>query len=119
MPVKDAIDLIHRFKGIACLAHPWLYKDPQAVMRYFYEAGVDGMECFPPAHHQKEDAAMYYAFAQEHRLLVTSGSDYHGNHAIIHSNVGSKDPEVLPGNNIYREDEWERTRKVFEENNII
>ena len=78
MSIEDALDLIHRYKGIACLAHPWLYKDPQAVVQYFFEHGVEGMECFPPAHHQKEDSSWYYEFAKAHDLLVTSGSDYHG-----------------------------------------
>lgn len=47
-------------------------------MKHFYEIGVDGMECFPPPHKQDENSHIYYEFAKEHNLLVTSGSDYHG-----------------------------------------
>ena len=136
MPNHEAIQLIHKYNGIACLAHPWydwlinsfillykqlpalirmelvrnrLTKDPEAVTKYFVEIGVDGMECFPPKHHQDENSGYFYDFAKKHNLYVTSGSDYHG----------SKDPEVLPGDNIYNEEEWERTSNLFKEKNIL
>lgn len=55
-----------------------LTNNPPSVMKHFYEIGVDGMECFPPPHKQDENSHIYYEFAKEHNLLVTSGSDYHG-----------------------------------------
>ena len=75
---EEAIQLIHRYNGIACLAHPWLYSDNDRVMEHFVSIGVDGMECFPPAHKMEADSEKYYEFAKKHNLLVTSGSDYHG-----------------------------------------
>lgn len=129
MPTYEAVNLIHRYNGIASLAHPWfeytfklisrLTANPQAVMEHFAEIGVDGMECFPPQHHQNESSPMFYQFAKEHQLLVTSGSDYHGTIKFFVLAIGTKEPEVLPGDNIYREEEWERVLKVFQSKNII
>ena len=40
--------------------------------------GVDGIEVYT-SYHRRETAEFYLKFAQENHLLVTCGSDYHGN----------------------------------------
>lgn len=72
----DAIALIHEAGGVAIWAHP----RPDALTRLlpqFLEWGLDGIECFRPRLSPAETAVVEGA-ARAHDLLVTGGSDWHG-----------------------------------------
>ena len=75
LPVAEAITLIHGAGGLAVLAHPGVGNvDPQ--IEGFVAAGLDGIECFHPAH----DAAKtehYRGMARLFGLRETGGSDFH------------------------------------------
>lgn len=84
---KDVIDLIHEAGGIAILAHPMeqirkdekpedFYKRVLVIMKKFIEYGIDGIECSHPSASESETAALRQ-FAAEHKLIATSGSDFH------------------------------------------
>jgi 3',5'-nucleoside bisphosphate phosphatase len=76
MSAIEAIQLIHRARGVAVLAHPGLNHTDE-VIPSIVEAGLDGIECF----HTKHSTSMtehYLEMADEHKLLVTGGSDCHG-----------------------------------------
>lgn len=75
--VKEAIDFVHQYHGIACLAHPWLCSDPTSVCKQAIELGIDGLECFPPKHHESYGTEEYVDIAKEHHLVCSSGSDFH------------------------------------------
>ena len=47
-------------------------------MNEVVRCGIDGMECFPPSHLPCTGTDKYIAFARQHGLIMTSGSDYHG-----------------------------------------
>lgn len=32
MSTEEVVDLIHRYNGLACVAHPWYYKDPRLIV---------------------------------------------------------------------------------------
>ena len=49
-------------------------------MNEVVRCGIDGMECFPPAHLPCTGTDKYINFARQHGLIMTSGSDYHGMH---------------------------------------
>jgi len=72
----DAIELIHRARGLAVLAHPALNRlDPR--IPDLVEMGLDGLECYHTKHNTGT-VAHYLAIARQFDLLVTGGSDCHG-----------------------------------------
>lgn len=73
---RDAIDLIHDSGGIAVWAHPRFDVFADEIGR-FTEWGLDGIECFRPRCDATESLRLE-EYARSHRLLVTGGSDWHG-----------------------------------------
>jgi predicted metal-dependent phosphoesterase TrpH len=93
---EEVIAIVHRAGGIVSLAHPGRTRidDRIAALR---DAGLDAIEVY----HSDHDPAMvttYLAMARQLDLLVTGGSDFHG------------DPThgIEPGGSRLPEDEWAR-----------
>jgi predicted metal-dependent phosphoesterase TrpH len=76
MGAADAIDLIHGAGGVAVLAHPGLNRTDE-VIPDMVEAGLDGIECFHTKH-STATSEHYLEIADRFQLLVTGGSDCHG-----------------------------------------
>ncbi len=74
--VREVIDLIHSAGGIAVLAHPYLYEN-EALLEELTEKGLDGVEVWHPTHNEEQVGALK-DFAEQHHLLMTGGSDFHG-----------------------------------------
>jgi predicted metal-dependent phosphoesterase TrpH len=73
----EAIKLIKDSKGIPVLAHPYtLHKDE--LITEFAEKGLMGLEAYYPEHSQSM-VNFYLNLAKKFNLLVTGGSDCHGN----------------------------------------
>jgi predicted metal-dependent phosphoesterase TrpH len=73
---EAVFDEIHAAGGVASLAHPGLYQQDQWIAG-FVESGLDAIE----AYHSRHDAgatAKYLQLATRFKLVVTGGSDYHG-----------------------------------------
>lgn len=72
----EAIALIQKAGGIAVLAHPMLTKVDELIPG-FVEAGLGGIEAYYP---NTTDTVMnfYEGLAKKHGLVVTGGSDAHG-----------------------------------------
>lgn len=73
---QEAITLIKEAGGAAVLAHPGLYDDDELVQELIV-FGLDGIE----VNHPDNDAGQrerYTAWANEHGLVMTGGSDFHG-----------------------------------------
>jgi 3',5'-nucleoside bisphosphate phosphatase len=69
-------DEIHAAGGVASLAHPGLYQHDEWIAG-FVESGLDAIE----AYHSRHDSgatAMYLQLADRLGLVVSGGSDYHG-----------------------------------------
>lgn len=76
---EDVIALIRRAGGVASLAHPALVRNDALIPR-LAAAGLQALE----ARHSDHDAAAerhYRALAGAHGLVVTGGSDFHGDSA--------------------------------------
>ena len=76
---ETVVGIIHDAGGIASLAHPGKFSLESRV-RALAQAGLDAVEVFHPDH----DATLverYRALARELRLLMTGGSDFHGDPA--------------------------------------
>lgn len=72
----DVIGIITRAGGIASLAHPGLLKRDDLIPDMI-DVGLTAIEAF----HSEHDPATtehYLTFAERHRILVSGGSDYHG-----------------------------------------
>lgn len=76
MSPAEAIALIHGASGLAVLAHPGI-GDVSRFINDLVPVGLDGIEVYHP-NHNSQHRAWYKKIAQEHNLLITGGSDFHG-----------------------------------------
>ncbi|MEE2753135.1 MAG: PHP domain-containing protein [Candidatus Latescibacterota bacterium] len=76
MSPSEAFRVIHEAGGVAVLAHPVLYRS-DTMLSGLVEEGLDGIEVWH-IKHKAEDSRRYSAFAEEHGLLRSGGSDCHG-----------------------------------------
>ena len=81
MSPEKSIKMIKDAGGIAVLAHPYTLDLKKEKMRQtvgeLCEMGLDGMEIYYPMHNEYL-RKQYLALAEEFDLLVTGGSDFHG-----------------------------------------
>jgi hypothetical protein len=97
---EEVIAIIHEAGGLASLAHPGL-TNVDARLTALRDAGLDAIE----AYHSDHDAATrdrYLCVARDLNLLVTGGSDYHGDpaHGVSPGMV------ALPEHEFQRFSEW-------------
>jgi 3',5'-nucleoside bisphosphate phosphatase len=74
---KQVIDIIKLSSGIPVIAHPGLSRLDKVLPRLISE-GIEGIEAYHSEHSAGTGSA-YEALARAHGLLVTGGSDFHGN----------------------------------------
>ncbi len=75
---EQAIEAIHASGGIAVLAHPGANAGMQDDLAdKLLSLPVDGVEVFS-SYHTDTTAKFYLKKAQEKKLLITGGSDFHG-----------------------------------------
>lgn len=73
---QDAIRIVHDASGLASLAHPGL-SDRDALIPMLATAGLDAIEA-RHSDHAPDTEARYRAMAQDLGLLISGGSDFHG-----------------------------------------
>lgn len=73
------IGIIHEAQGLASLAHPGLTRCDQLIPS-LVDAGLDALEA-RHTDHDAETESRYRAMARERGLLITGGSDFHGDTA--------------------------------------
>jgi predicted metal-dependent phosphoesterase TrpH len=86
--VREAIATIHNAGGLAVWAHPFwdvhAGADVLATLRRYVDAGIDGVEAFYVTYSRTQTVLLLEA-AQEHALLTTGSSDFHGpTHRLFH-----------------------------------
>ena len=74
---EQAIKLIKKAGGIPVLAHPYILKKDELIHK-FIEQGIMGLEVHY-AEHSQSMVNFYRNIAKEKGLLITGGSDFHGN----------------------------------------
>lgn len=81
MEPERAISLILQAGGIPVLAHPLLYKLPPAeletLLKRLTDAGLKGLEVYYSSN-TRFDEQICYSLANRFGLLMTGGSDFHG-----------------------------------------
>lgn len=77
----EAISMIHKAGGLTVLAHPATLNLHGELFEDFLDKlisyGLDGIEVFAPLHSEQQTLD-YLALAKEKNILVTGGSDFHG-----------------------------------------
>ncbi|MGL5978807.1 MAG: PHP domain-containing protein [Erysipelotrichaceae bacterium] len=64
--------------GVVIVAHPKMnLKNDPALVSQLIDEGIDGFEVYC-SYHNREDQAFYLSYCQQHDLLQTCGSDFHG-----------------------------------------
>lgn len=79
---QEAIQLINRAGGVAVLAHPGLIKAPETypmgeLIDDLVTMGLNGIEAHH-TDHSEEQTRYFEKMAQNRGLLITGGSDFHG-----------------------------------------
>lgn len=98
LSTEKVIEVIHNAGGLAVLAHPMEQRRRNesfeefrprlyALLDRMVEYGIDGLECFHPSA-SPEQSELFVAYAKEHGLMITRGSDFHSrenrNYEIFH-----------------------------------
>lgn len=92
---EEAVQVILKADGIPVLAHPgWGFHE--LLIPGLVQAGLEGLEVYYPDHTPAMQAH-YLSVAKEHNLLVTGGTDYHGEGFATKVAIGSQyvPPEVV------------------------
>ncbi|MBE0690790.1 MAG: PHP domain-containing protein [Anaerolineae bacterium] len=88
---EEAIQFIHSAGGVAVLAHPGLLPDYRAMVQRLVPAGLDGVEVYHPENSQTVRLNLS-GLAQQYDLVVTGGSDFHGQAIKANARPGMTDP---------------------------
>lgn len=88
--VNYVLDLIHSSRGVAVMAHPYLFGSGNVeLLDELIEKGkLDGIEV---AHFSATESQREYLSAKcrEHGLIATGGSDFHGLYNSVPTHIGS------------------------------
>lgn len=74
--VEETVDLIHKAKGLAVIAHPHLINNEE-ILRDLLEMDFDGIEGYY-ARFSREDEERWVRIGNRKGWLITGGSDFHG-----------------------------------------
>ncbi|MGP3777821.1 PHP domain-containing protein [Halanaerobium saccharolyticum] len=100
LPV-EAIEVILKADGIPVIAHPYIINHGEALdkeeIARLKNLGLKGVEVYQTKHNEKI-TKKYKQIAEELDLLITGGSDYHGENS----------PGILPGDRGMTEAEFEK-----------
>lgn len=79
---KEVIDVIRAAGGYSFLAHPSGYRKGAEisieVLKEWKDYGISGIECYSPYLKDIEDANYYVDFCEDNNLMISAGSDCHG-----------------------------------------
>jgi predicted metal-dependent phosphoesterase TrpH len=84
--MKETVLAAHRSGGVALIAHPgrglyepqeFTHYTPELLDQVRAEIPLDGIEVYYPTH-TPEQVEIYLAYAKQHDLLISAGSDSHG-----------------------------------------
>ncbi|HPP31098.1 MAG TPA: PHP domain-containing protein [Soehngenia sp.] len=81
LSLEESIYLIEAANGIPILAHPGIIKNKK-VIDMAIKLGVKGIECFT-SKHSKTDEKKFIEYCEINNLIITGGSDYHGDTEIL------------------------------------
>jgi len=74
---KEGIELALKSGGIPVIAHPGVENLDYDYLDYLRSIGMKGVEVFYPEHDEEKEN-FYLEYALKNKMLITGGSDYHG-----------------------------------------
>lgn len=86
--VNFVIDLIHSSRGVAVMAHPYLYDNVELLTELAEKGKIDGIEVYHNSADEKQREELL-KIAEKYNLIVTGGSDFHGLYNQVPSHIGS------------------------------
>jgi predicted metal-dependent phosphoesterase TrpH len=86
----EAVALIVRTNGLPVMAHPFTVPDPETLIGEMEVAGLIGIEVYYNGY-TADEINRLVSLADQHGLLTTGGSDYHGLGEINEVMMGSVD----------------------------
>lgn len=89
---KMAVQAIRTAGGVPVLAHPGQYGNFEMVPE-LVEAGLQGIEVWHPLH-SAQHVEQAKLFSSEYGLIMTGGSDFHGEYGEKPVLIGSKSPGI-------------------------
>lgn len=79
---KEIIEIIKEAGGYSFLAHPSAYQRGKKlslrVLEEWKDYGISGIECYSPYLKNIEDSSYYVKFCEGNNLMISAGSDCHG-----------------------------------------
>lgn len=75
--VDQVLDVIQKARGVAVFAHPSVYQSMELVQQLAQQGRIDGVEIEHPRNTEQDKQALY-ELANKYGLIVTGGSDFHG-----------------------------------------
>lgn len=88
---KEAINLLKEIDALTFLAHPAIYNNWD-ILPELTNLGLDGIEAYHKRHN-KDDIRLSLEYANRYNLLVSGGSDFHGNYSNLPGNLGVEVPD--------------------------
>jgi len=73
----EAVELVLQASGLPVLGHPLTIDDPETMTAELKKAGLVGIEVYYN-NYDLDKIARLLSLANQHNLIVTGGSDYHG-----------------------------------------
>ncbi|WBW96002.1 PHP domain-containing protein [Oceanirhabdus sp. W0125-5] len=88
VPLEEGIALLKKYDAIVSLAHPTIIR--KTPVKKFMEFNFDAMEAIYPENKFGE-TGRFISLCNEHNILVTAGSDFHGNltQDTMHHDIGT------------------------------
>ncbi len=77
LKVEEAVSCLNQAGAVTVLAHPGVTGEGLRTVSYLKSFGLQGIEVYHPRH-SLLDRLKYRYLAQKEKLLVTGGTDYHG-----------------------------------------
>lgn len=86
--VNFVLDLIHSAKGIAVMAHPFMFNNIDLLKELIDAGKIDGIEINHYSNNEEQKAELTQ-LAKENDLIITGGSDFHGLYNSTAAYIGS------------------------------
>lgn len=87
--VDFVLDLIHSARGIAVLAHPCMFDNIELCNELAEKKKLDGIEVYHYSANEENEKKLL-KIANDHNLIVTGGSDFHGLYNAVPTHIGSR-----------------------------
>lgn len=87
LSLEDGLQFVKACGCLTILAHPCLL--PAQIVEEIVSLKIDGIEAYYPKN-KPGDEEYFLSLAQQHRLFISAGSDFHGDAGTKHAMLGTK-----------------------------